>query len=155
MQETIIRANPEFDTAALRPRILHIGFGGFARAHPLVYLQEGMNKAGGDFGVVAVRLNSGAEELSALDEAGHTYLIAEIDAETVTARQIGVVTGTCHPKRDGIDTLLDLIASEPMAVISLTITEKAIASATVISISKTRGLSPIWPIPKNQARRSA
>ncbi|AMM83192.1 mannitol dehydrogenase family protein [Martelella sp. AD-3] len=124
MQETIIRANPEFAKDELRPRILHIGFGGFARAHPMVYLQEGMNKAGGDFGVVAVRLNSGAEELSALDEAGHDYLIAEMDAETVTARKIGVVVGTCHPKRDGIDALLELIASEPMAVISLTITEK-------------------------------
>ena len=124
MQETILRANPEFDTDKLRPRILHIGFGAFARAHQMVYLQEGLNKVGGDWGVVACRLNSGAEELTELDRAGHTYTVAEIDAETVTARKIGVVADTCHPRRDGLDALLNLIASEPLSVISLTITEK-------------------------------
>ena len=122
MHHTIIR--PGFDPATLRPRILHIGFGAFARAHLMVYLQEGLNAAGGDFGVVACRLNSGVEELTALDAAGHRYLVAEVDGATVTARELGVVIGTCHPGRDGIDALLDLIASEPMSVISLTITEK-------------------------------
>ena len=122
MPETVIRAN--FDPASLSPRILHIGFGAFARAHLMVYLQEGLNAAGGDWGVVACRLNSGAEELSALDDAGRRYLVAEVDGNGVTAREIAVVVGTCHPDRDGIDSLLDLIASEPLSVISLTITEK-------------------------------
>ena len=122
MPETVIRA--KFDPASLRPRILHIGFGAFARAHLMVYLQEGLNAAGGDWGVVACRLNSGAEELSALDDAGRRYLVAEVDGEGVTAREIAVVVGTCHPGRDGIGALLDLIASEPLSVISLTITEK-------------------------------
>lgn len=124
MQETFTRAGLECDRKALKPRILHIGFGAFARAHQMVYLQEGLNKTGGDWGVIAVRLNSGAEELSALDEANGLYTVAEIDAESVTAREIGVVIGTCHPKRDGIDTLLDHIAGDAMSVISLTITEK-------------------------------
>lgn len=124
MQEAFTRATPQFDTSTLKPRILHIGFGAFARAHQMVYLQEGLNAVGGDWGVIAVRLNSGAEELTALDEAGNTYTVAEIDAESVTAREIGVVIGTCHPKRDGIDKLLDFIAGEHMSVISLTITEK-------------------------------
>ncbi|MGV0877895.1 mannitol dehydrogenase family protein [Martelella sp. FLE1502] len=122
MPETVIRA--KFDPASLRPRILHIGFGAFARAHLMVYLQEGLNAAGGDWGVVACRLNSGAEELSALDDAGRRYLVAEVDGDGVTAREIAVVVGTRHPGRDGIDSLLDLIASEPLSVISLTITEK-------------------------------
>ena len=122
MQETVIR--PRFDPSMLRPRILHIGFGAFARAHLMVYLQEGLNATGGDFGVIACRLNSGAEELTALDQAGRRYLVAEVDGDSVTAREIAVVIGTCHPVRDGIDALLELIASEPMAVISLTITEK-------------------------------
>ncbi|MEO1985433.1 MAG: mannitol dehydrogenase family protein [Martelella sp.] len=122
MPETVIHAN--FDPASLSPRILHIGFGAFARAHLMVYLQEGLNAAGGDWGVVACRLNSGAEELSALDDAGRRYLVAEVDGNGVTAREIAVVVGTCHPGRDGIGALLDLIASEPLSVISLTITEK-------------------------------
>lgn len=57
-----------YDTKALRPRILHIGFGAFARAHPMVYLHHGLEKVGGDWGVVAARLNSGVEALTALDE---------------------------------------------------------------------------------------
>lgn len=40
-----------YDRAALRPRILHIGFGAFARAHQLVYLNEALAK--GAIGVLS------------------------------------------------------------------------------------------------------
>ncbi|WP_236638476.1 mannitol dehydrogenase family protein [Mangrovicoccus ximenensis] len=115
---------PGFDTAALKPRILHLGFGAFARAHPMVYLSEGLAKAGGDWGVVVARLNSGRAEIDALDAAGHRYHVAEADGEGATLREIGVVTGTLHPARDGIGAIPDLIATEAMSVILLTVTEK-------------------------------
>ncbi|TNJ41742.1 mannitol dehydrogenase family protein [Phaeobacter sp. B1627] len=113
-----------FDRAALRPRILHIGFGAFARAHPMVYLNQGLGVAGGDWGVVAARLNSGAEALSDLDAADGLYHVAEADGETMALRQIGVLCGTCHPARDGAEALPDLIASPELSLILLTITEK-------------------------------
>ncbi|WP_138465614.1 mannitol dehydrogenase family protein [Poseidonocella sp. HB161398] len=113
-----------FDTEALAPRILHLGFGAFARAHPMVYLSEGLAKAGGDWGVVAARLNSGVEAMDALDAADGRYHVAEADGEGVTLREIGVIAATRHPRRDGVDAIPDLIASAPMSVILLTITEK-------------------------------
>ncbi|WP_176086312.1 mannitol dehydrogenase family protein [Martelella sp. HB161492] len=121
---TVQKIASDYDRATLVPRILHFGFGAFGRAHPIVYLEDGMNKAGGDFGVIAVRLNSGAEELTALDDADGLYTVAEVDGSGVTARKIGAVIGTCHPRRDGIDTLLGYFAAAKMAIVALTITEK-------------------------------
>ncbi len=113
-----------FDAGALKPRILHLGFGAFARAHPMVYLSEGLARAGGDWGVAVARLNSGREAMDELDAAGHRYHVAEADGEGATLREIGVVTGSLHPARDGAGAIPDLIASAPMSVILLTITEK-------------------------------
>ena len=113
-----------YDRAGLRPRILHLGFGAFARAHPMVYLHHGLTAKGGDWGVVAARLNSGVEALNALDQAGGLYHVAEADGEATTLREIGVLTGSCHPARDGAMALPAVIASPEMALILLTITEK-------------------------------
>lgn len=112
------------DHAALKPRILHIGFGAFARAHQFVYLQEVLATQGGDWGVVAVRLNSGAEAFSELDAANHRFTVIEADDSQMTAREIGVICGTCHPLRDGRDALLDLFTGAQMSIVALTITEK-------------------------------
>ncbi|SNR68528.1 mannitol dehydrogenase family protein [Puniceibacterium sediminis] len=121
-----VRLPPTYDRSALRPRILHLGFGAFARAHPLVYL-DGAIGVGGvaqDWGVVAVRLNSGVGDLTALDAADGLYTVLEADGDSVTARQIGAVVATCHPARDGHDALLALFALPSMSIVSLTITEK-------------------------------
>nr|WP_226898451.1 mannitol dehydrogenase family protein [Mangrovicoccus algicola] len=103
---------------------MHLGFGAFARAHPMVYLSEGLAKAGGDWGVVVARLNSGRADMDALDAADGRYHVAEADGEGVTLREIGVVAATRHPARDGVDAIPDLIASPAMSVILLTVTEK-------------------------------
>jgi fructuronate reductase len=113
-----------YDTEALRPRILHIGFGAFARAHPMVYLHHGLEKVGGDWGVVAARLNSGVEALTALDKADGRYHVAEADGEATCLREIGVLIKTLHPARDGATALPNLIASSDLSLILLTITEK-------------------------------
>ncbi|WP_210260043.1 mannitol dehydrogenase family protein [Hongsoonwoonella zoysiae] len=115
---------PNYDRERLKPRILHIGFGAFARAHLLVYVDEVLRKTDGDWGVCAVRLNSGAEELTALDSADHLYTVAEVDDGGITARSVGAVVATCHPKRDGADALFARFEDPDLSIISLTITEK-------------------------------
>jgi fructuronate reductase len=120
----ITRERPGYDRAALRPRILHIGFGAFGRAHPMWFLDRGLDAAGGDWGVIASRLNSGAGALDALDAVEGRYHVAAADGEAATVREIGCVVGTCHPRRDGPDALPDLIASEGLDMILLTVTEK-------------------------------
>lgn len=113
-----------YERTFLKPRILHIGFGAFARAHPMVFLHHGLVAEGGDWGVVAARLNSGVEALDGLDEAHGQYHVAEADSDTITLREIGVLCGTCHPARDGEEAIPALIATPDMSVILLTITEK-------------------------------
>lgn len=117
-----------YDRTKLRPRILHLGFGAFARAHPMVYLHHGLAQGAGDsdqeWGVVAARLNSGEQALSDLQDRDGLYHVAEAEGDSISLHQIGVLCGTCHPRRDGPTALPELIASPDLAVILLTITEK-------------------------------
>ncbi len=117
-------AQPKYDRTNLRPRILHLGFGAFARAHTMQYLDAGLTAQGGDWGAIVVRLNSGATALTALDAAAGQYHIAEVDDENLTLRRIDAVIGSCHPKRDGIQALLARFDSPDLSVVTLTITEK-------------------------------
>jgi fructuronate reductase len=110
----------------LQPRILHLGFGAFARAHMMVYLQD-LRDAGGDWGIIACRLNSGVEGLDALQAAGLEYNVLATDDEGTRTRRITTLAGTLHPARDGIDAVLARIADPGLAIISLTITEKGYA----------------------------
>ncbi|WP_417524675.1 mannitol dehydrogenase family protein [Marinovum sp.] len=120
---------PGYDRAALKPRILHLGFGAFGRAHSMWFLDRGLDAAGGDWGVVAARLNSGAEALSALDAAEGRYHVVAADGESALSRRIGCVIGSLHPRRDGPEALPELIASDPLEVVLLTVTEKGYCQA--------------------------
>ncbi|AKO95268.1 Mannitol-1-phosphate/altronate dehydrogenase [Marinovum algicola DG 898] len=120
---------PAYDRAALKPRILHLGFGAFGRAHPMWVLDRGLDATGGDWGVVAARLHSGAEALSALDRAEGRYHVAAADGESARVRRIGCVIASLHPRRDGPEALLDLIASGGLEVVLLTVTEKGYCQA--------------------------
>src|ERR1700710_3050334 len=46
---------PTYDRAGLAPRLVHVGVGGFHRAHLAVYVQE-LAAAGGDWGIVGLGL---------------------------------------------------------------------------------------------------
>ena len=46
---------PTYDRARLAPRIVHVGVGGFHRAHLAVYAHE-LATAGGDWGIVGLGL---------------------------------------------------------------------------------------------------
>ncbi len=119
-----------YDRATLRPRWLHIGFGAFARAHPLFVLDQALQAdASGQWGAVVARLNSGQDDLDRLDQAGGIYHVLEADAQGLHATQVRCVIATCHPARDGQEALPRIIASAELAVISLTITEKGYCSS--------------------------
>ncbi|WP_299484277.1 mannitol dehydrogenase family protein [uncultured Roseibium sp.] len=113
-----------YDRTALRPRLLHIGFGAFAKAHVMVYHDEWLRSEKSDCGVVAVRLHSGEAELTKLDRADGLFAIGEMQDDDLALREIGPVVRTLHPKRDGISVLIEQIADPRLTVITLTITEK-------------------------------
>lgn len=117
-------SRPTYDRAILKPRLFHIGFGAFAKAHIAVFHDEMLRQTGCDWGVVVSRLNSGADELTALDEADHLFTVGEMADEELNLRQVGAIIKTLHPGRDGVEALLKQIADPDLHVITLTITEK-------------------------------
>ncbi len=111
-------------TKPTKSRHLHIGFGAFARAHTMVYLDEMNRQTDANWGAVVLRMNSGADGLADLRRNGHNYHCGETDDQGVVLRDINAVTGTLHPKTDGYPAIFDLFASPDLALVSLTITEK-------------------------------
>ncbi|QFS97756.1 Polyol:NADP oxidoreductase [Labrenzia sp. THAF191b] len=114
----------DYDRTKLRIRLLHIGFGAFAKAHVLVFHDEMLRRTASDWGVAVARLNSGADELTGLDEADGLFTVGEMSGDDPFLRQVGAICATVHPKRDGVDALPNRIADQDLAVITLTITEK-------------------------------
>lgn len=113
-----------YDRSRLQPKLLHLGFGAFAKAHIMAFHDDVLRQTSGDWGVVAARLHSGADELTQLDRAGGVFTVGEMSGEDIRLREIGCVTGTLHARRDGTSALLSRIADPELCVITLTITEK-------------------------------
>ncbi|MES0884110.1 mannitol dehydrogenase family protein [Roseibium sp. SCP14] len=116
--------SPTYDRNDLRARVLHIGFGAFAKAHVMVFHDEMLRHTEGDWGVIATRLNSGAAELTRLDQSGGLYTVGEMSDDDLVLREIGAVVKTLHPARDGAGAVAEQISNPDLAVITLTITEK-------------------------------
>ncbi|WP_415714680.1 mannitol dehydrogenase family protein [Roseibium sp.] len=115
---------PNYDRSRLKPRLLHIGFGAFAKAHVMVFHDEMLHTEASDWGVVATRLHSGIEDLDRLDQSDGLYSVGEMSDDDLRLRQVGVLTKTLHPRRDGPDSLLNQIAEPELGVVTMTITEK-------------------------------
>lgn len=123
-------STPAYDRSLLKPRVLHIGFGAFAKAHVCVFHDEMLRKSQSDWGMVVCRLNSGADTLSDLDKADGLFTVGEMVDDDLHLRRVGAVIKTLHPQRDGVKSLLDQIADPNLQVITLTITEKGYCLAS-------------------------
>jgi fructuronate reductase/mannitol 2-dehydrogenase len=111
---------PTYDRAALRPGIVHIGVGGFHRAHQAVYLDELARRGHTGWGVLGVGLHSRAigEVLQAQDRL---YTVVERAADGDRATVIGSLTGYLYAPDDP-EAVLAALADEGTRVVSLTIT---------------------------------
>src|SRR3954449_3477807 len=68
---------PTYDRAALEPRIVHVGVGGFHRAHLAVYMHD-LAAAGGTWGIVGLgMLARDAGIAAALGAQDHLYTLIE------------------------------------------------------------------------------
>ncbi len=115
---------PSYDRSVLKPRIAHIGFGAFARAHGALYLHDTLTKAGGDWGLRVIELFGTADLLDALASNDHLYSLVETADSGTQTRLLGAVCETQHVARDGVAALIDGLAEEQLKIISLTVTEK-------------------------------
>jgi len=116
-------ARPAYDRATLTPGIVHLGLGAFHRAHMAAYIDDLL---GGDpaalWGIIGVSLKR-PDTRDALGPQDGLYTLVLNGAGGSEYRVIGsimdVLVAGEDPKR-----LVDLMASEAVRIVSLTVTEK-------------------------------
>jgi mannitol 2-dehydrogenase len=114
---------PAYDRGQLAPRIVHVGVGGFHRAHLAVYAHE-LASDGGDWGIVGLGLlEQDAQMAAALRAQDHLYTLIEKGSGAPSAAVIGSIVGYVHAPDDRGAAVAELVASPGTAILSLTVTE--------------------------------
>jgi mannitol 2-dehydrogenase len=113
---------PHYDRGALAPRILHLGVGGFHRAHLARYVDE-LAEGGGDWAIRGVGLLEHDRTMAdVLDAQDHLYTLIERDSDGSRLHVVGSI----------VDYVLDAgalgvfarqVADPDVAILSMTITE--------------------------------
>src|SRR5439155_26431042 len=113
---------PRYDRAALAPRILHVGVGGFHRAHMALYTDDAA-AGGGDWGIRGVGLLDSDRRMSeALRAHDHLYTLIERDSEGSRPRVVGSIVEYTLVADDRA-AFAQRVADPVVAILSLTITE--------------------------------
>jgi mannitol 2-dehydrogenase len=118
---------PAYDRARLEPRIVHIGVGGFHRAHFALYTHE-LAAAGSRWGIVGLGLlPHDALMADALGAQGCLYTLIEKGNGEPSVGVIGSIIGFVHAPGGGDGAVARLIAAPATAILSLTVTESGYA----------------------------
>jgi mannitol 2-dehydrogenase len=113
---------PRYDRSALVPRILHVGVGGFHRAHMALYSDE-VATGGGDWGIHGVGLLDGDRRMAdVLQAQDHLYTLIERDSDGSRPRVVGSIVGYTLAADDP-RTFASHVADPNLSILSLTITE--------------------------------
>jgi mannitol 2-dehydrogenase len=113
---------PHYDRAALTPRILHIGVGGFHRAHMALYVDE-LAEDGGDWGIRGIGLLDADSRIAGvLESQDHLYTLIERDSDGSRPRIVGSIVDYHLVAGDAAAFARELAHPE-IAILSLTITE--------------------------------
>lgn len=113
---------PGYRRAALRPRILHVGVGGFHRAHMAVYTDETAVE-GGTWGIRGAGLLEADRRMALVLRAqDHLYTVIERDSDGSRPRIVGSIVDFAFVAGDG-DAFSRHVADPELAILSLTITE--------------------------------
>src|SRR5262245_16725645 len=113
---------PRYDRNALVPRILHLGVGGFHRAHMALYTDE-LAEDGGDWGIRGIGLlDSDRPMASVLDSQEHLYTLIERDSSGSRPRIVGSIVGYALVAGDAF-AFGEQVARPDVAILSMTITE--------------------------------
>jgi mannitol 2-dehydrogenase len=113
---------PQYDRSALVPRILHVGVGGFHRAHMALYSDD-VAAAGSDWGIHGVGLLDGDRRMAdVLQAQDHLYTLIERDSDGSRPRVVGSIVDYTLAAGDP-RTFASHVADPNLAILSLTITE--------------------------------
>jgi len=113
---------PSYERSALRPRILHLGVGGFHRAHLALYTDE-LARAGADWGIRGLGILPADRRMAdALGAQDDLYTLIERGNAAPRPRVIGSIVDYVLAVHDPA-TVAARIADPGIAILSLTITE--------------------------------
>ena len=116
---------PDFDPAAVRPGIVHLGLGGFHRAHMARYTNDLMQRSPDAlaWGIVGAGLLPADRRMhDALAPQDNLYTLVERDAAGETRTIIASLAGTIFAGNDTA-ALLAALDDPAIRIVSLTVTE--------------------------------
>ncbi len=114
---------PTYDRGALKRSIVHIGVGGFHRAHLAVYVDQLARNGNTDWGIVGAGVMPFDEKMAtALGEQDHLYTLVSRSQDGHDATVIGSIIDFIHAYPDP-QPLIDAIASPETQIVSMTVTE--------------------------------
>src|SRR5919204_546002 len=91
---------PRYEREALRPRMLHVGVGGFHPAHIALYTHEGA-ALGGDWSIRGVGLLAADRRIAdVLRAQDHLYTLVERDSEGSRPRIVGSIVDYTYAADD-------------------------------------------------------
>ena len=115
-------ARPGYDRGAMRPGIVHLGVGAFHRAHQAAYTDAVLAAGDGRWGITAASLRS-PDTRDALAPQDGLYAL-NIRGEADQLAVIGSISRVLAAPEEPA-TLLDALCAPTVAIVSLTVTEKA------------------------------
>jgi len=114
---------PKYDRSGLRPSIVHIGVGGFHRAHLATYVDELCAAGNTDWAIVGSGVMAGdVAMLEALEAQDHLYTLVTRDAAKTDVQIIGSIIDYVFAAED-VSELIRHIAAPTTQIVSLTVTE--------------------------------
>ncbi len=115
---------PRYDRRAVTNGIVHIGVGGFHRAHEAVYIDDLLTLGRGDgWGICGVGIRpSDAAMREALVPQDCLYTVVMRDADGDKARVVGSITDYLFGP-DNPEAVLEVLVAPETRIVSLTITE--------------------------------
>lgn len=114
---------PTYDRASLRRGIVHIGVGGFHRAHLATYVDELCESGNRDWSIVGAGVLPGDARMAAtLSAQDHLYTLITRGATDTDVRVIGSIVDYLHAVPSA-DSLIRRIADPETQIVSLTVTE--------------------------------
>lgn len=116
-------ARPGYERAGVAPGIVHLGVGGFHRAHQAVYVDDCLASGEAGWGIVGVSLRSPATR-DALAPQDDLYTLAIRDGAAEALRVVGSIRSTLVAPEDP-QAVLAVLADARTRLVTLTVTEKA------------------------------
>jgi mannitol 2-dehydrogenase len=118
---------PTYDRAALQPAIVHVGVGGFHRAHLALYVHE-LAGRGSEWGIAGLGLlDADAVMAEALHGQDCLYTLIEKGNGEPSAQVVGSIMRYVHAPAGKGGAASELIAAPGTLILSLTVTESGYA----------------------------